>query len=119
MILELAQEAENDTGEQESWRQQFEMNKREVDFFANTLDIRKNAIAHYQDYKKNVFSKGSITDDDDGGSDESDSEDLDEDEDDTTSLVSARQQLTRNLHVERIVKLFNEMLVYRNIIEEG
>ena len=106
--------------EQESWRQQFEMNKREVDFFANTLDIRKNAIAHYQDYKKNVFSKGSITDDDNGGSDESDSEDYNgEDEDDTTSLVSAGQQLTRNLHVERIVKLFNEMLVYRNIIEEG
>lgn len=94
------------------------MNKREVDFFANTLDIRKNAIAHYQDYKKNVFSKGSITDDDE--SDESDSEDYNgEEEDDTLSLVSARQQLTRNLHVERIVKLFNEMLVYRNIVEEG
>ena len=95
------------------------MNKKEVDFFANTLDIRKNAIARYQDYKKNVFSKGSITDDDDE-SDESDSEYYNgEDENDTTSLVSARQDLTRNLHVERIVKLFNEMLVYRNIIEEG
>ena len=119
VILDLAQEADNDAGEQESWRQQFEMNKKEVDFFANTLDIRKNAIARYQDYKKNVFSKGSITDDDDE-SDKSDSEYYNgEDENDTTSLVSARQDLTRNLHVERIVKLFNEMLVYRNIIEEG
>ena len=94
------------------------MNKREVDFFANTLDIRKNAIASYQDYKKEAFSKGSLTDDDDDGSYESDPED-DQDNDDTLSLVSASQQWTRNLHVERIVKLFNEMMVYRNIIEEA
>ena len=94
------------------------MNKREVDFFANTLDIRKNAIASYQDYKKKAFSKGSLTDDDDDdGSYESDPDD-DEDNDDTLSLVSESQQWTRNLHVERIVKLFDEMMVYRNIIEE-
>ena len=89
------------------------MNKRELDFFSNTLDIRKDAIAHYQDYKKEAFSKGSITDDEE--SDDSESEE----ENDEHRMVSASQHLTRNLHVERIVKLFNEMMVYRNIIEEG
>ena len=120
MILDQAQEEVEDTEEQESWRQQFEMNKTEVDFFANTLDIRKNAIAGYQDYKKEAFSKGSISDEDD--SDESDFEDdADEgdDDDDTLSFMSASQQLTRNLHVERIVKIFNEMMIYRNVIEEA
>jgi len=113
VTLDLAQEGETDTGEQKSWRQQFEMNKREVDFFSNTLNIRKDAIAHYQDYKKEAFSKGSITDDEE--SDDSESEE----ENDEHRMVSASQHLTRNLHVERIVKLFNEMMVYRNIIEEG
>ena len=89
------------------------MNKRELDFFSNTLNIRKDAIAHYKDYKKEAFSKGSITDDEE--SDDSDSEE----ENDEHRMVSASQHLTRNLHVERIVKLFNEMMVYRNIIEEG
>ena len=101
------------------------MNKREVDFFADTLDIRKDAIASYQDYKKEEFSRGSlieeegVTETDDES--ESDDEDLDEDEDDDTiSLVSANesQSMTRNLHVERIVKLFNEMMVYRSVIED-
>ena len=97
------------------------MNKREVDFFADTLDIRKDAIASYQDYKKEEFSRGSlieeegVTETDDES--ESDDEDLD---DDTISLVSANesQSMTRNLHVERIVKLFNEMMVYRSVIED-
>lgn len=118
VTLDLAGANESQTEEKPgAWRQQYEINKREVDFFANTLDIRKNAIASYQDYKKEAFSKGSLTDDDDD-SYESDPED-DEDNDDTLSLVSASQQWTRNLHVERIVKLFNEMMVYRNIIEEA
>lgn len=88
------------------------MNKREVDFFSNTLDIRKDAIACYQDYKKEAFSKGSITDE------EEESSDSDSEEEDEENRMS-NQQLTRNLHAERIVKLFNEMMVYRNIIEEA
>ena len=121
VTLGLVQEEQEDTGAQESWRLQFEMNKREVDFFADTLDIRKDAIASYQDYKKEEFSRGSlieeegVTETDDES--ESDDEDLD---DDTISLVSANesQSMTRNLHVERIVKLFNEMMVYRSVIED-
>ena len=92
------------------------MNKRELDFFSNTLNIRKDAIAHYQDYKKEAFSKGSITDEEESDDSDSEEEDVENDE---HRMVSASQQLTRNLHVERIVKLFNEMMVYRNIIEEG
>ena len=125
VTLGLVQEEQEDTGAQESWRRQFEMNKREVDFFADTLDIRKDAIASYQDYKKEEFSRGSlieeegVTETDDESV--SDDEDEDEDEDDDTiSLVSANesQSMTRNLHVERIVKLFNEMMVYRSVIED-
>ena len=99
------------------------MNKREVDFFADTLDIRKDAIASYQDYKKEEFSRGSLIEEEGvtetDNESESDDEDLDED-DDTISLVSANesQSMTRNLHVERIVKLFNEMMVYRSVIED-
>merc|ERR1719384_3018916 len=103
VTLDLAQEEETDTGEQKSWRQQFEMNKREVDFFSNTLDIRKDAIACYQDYKKEAFSKGSITEE------EEESDDSDSEEEDEENRMSS-QQLTRNLHAERIVKLFNEMM---------
>jgi len=112
VTLDLAQEQEADTGEQKSWRQQFEMNKREVDFFSNTLDIRKDAIACYQDYKKEAFSKGSITEE------EEESDDSDSEEENEENRMSS-QQLTRNLHAERIVMLFNEMMVYRNIIEEA
>ena len=120
--------------EQESWRQEFENNKREIDFFADTLEIRRDAIQTYIDYKQvdfashdakksNSVGEDSNTDDDDYDSEDEGSEEDGSDEDDTIYLVSAcpkcgDEKLCRNLSVEKIVKVFQQMMLYRNLLED-
>ena len=120
--------------EQESWRQEFENNKREIDFFADTLEIRRDAIQTYIDYKQvdfatndakksNSVGEDSNTDDDDYDSADEESEEDGSDEDDTIYLVSAcpkcgDEKLCRNRSVEKIVKVFQQMMLYRNLLED-
>ena len=119
---------------QESWRQEFENNKREIDFFADTLEIRRDAIQTYIDYKQvdfasndtkksNSIGDDSNTDDDDYDSEDEESEEDGSDEDDTIYLVSAcpkcgDEKLCRNRSVEKIVKVFQQMMLYRNLLED-
>ena len=107
---------------QTSWREHFEMNKKEIDFNENTLDIRKNAIETYIDYKMESFQTDADVEEEASSSDTvTNNSDSDEDEE-TIELVSVcpkcgNSKLTRNLKIERIIKLYDQMMHYRNLVE--
>ena len=127
VTLEMTlQRADTPEGEQLTWKQKFERNKKEIDFFENTLDIRKNAIESYSDYKKDKLDYGhfemdSSTTEEGQSEDDSDNETSDDDDDvyDGESLVSecpdcGDQDWRRNAKMERMIELFNKMMEYRN-----
>ena len=103
-----------------SWRQKFERKKKEIDFFENTLDIRKNAIESYSDYKMNggniqIDSSSSEEDDSEGDTDY----DSSEEDDSSDGLVSDCPQCgardwRRNDKMEKMIEIFNTMMEYRN-----
>ena len=98
------------------------------------MEIRRDAIQTYIDYKQvdfasndtkksNSVGEDSNTDDDDYDSADEESEEDGSDEDDTIYLVSAcpkcgDEKLCRNLSVEKIVKVFQQMMLYRNLLED-
>jgi len=112
------------------WRLSMEKKKKELDFFANTLEIRKNAIETYKDYSKlleeNAEENGKDYLSDDTGVEES--EDDTEYDDDTSTETSEEGCIIncpvckepieeRNLHAEKISKLFFTMMEFRNKME--
>ena len=122
VTLEITlQRADISDDEPLTWKQKFESNKKEIDFFENTLDIRKNAIESYSDYKKGKaddghFDMDSSTTEEDQSEDDSEYESSDEDDE---SLVSECPECgdgdwQRNQKMERMIELFNKMMEYRN-----
>ena len=113
--------------EQVPWREQFDSNKIEVNFFENTLDIRKNAIETYIDYKMEDFKnkeESASEDEEDTITDPSGSEEEEtesESDDETVVLVTScpkcNSKLYRNHKTEKIIKQFDKMMHYRNLIE--
>ena len=112
-----------------SWREQFEHNKKEIDFFTDTLDIRKNAIETYVDYN-NMDSK--IQEDDDSDSEESDDQDetdeeegsTEDDDEETSCSITVcpkcgDKNFFRNHNVENVLKLFKQMMIFRTYLKEN
>ena len=125
MTLKKVDETEDDLT---SWKQKVERNKREIDFFENTLDVRKNAIESYSDYKKVPFESCSQSDSEEEEEDDNDSEDdtdtlydSSDEDDESVGQVSicpecGDRNIRRNAKLERIVELFNKMMEYRNLL---
>jgi len=93
----------------------------EIDFFLNTLDIKKDAISYYGDYNnkyKSIFTTRNIDDDDeedeydatDGSSDEN-QEEISERKYDKITKCNVCQKFIykRNLQLERIGKIFFQL----------
>ena len=125
VTLKKVDETEDDLT---SWKQKVERNKREIDFFENTLDVRKNAIESYSDYKKVPFESCSQSDSEEEEEDDNDSEDdtdtlydSSDEDDESVGQVSicpecGDRNIRRNAKLERIVELFNKMMEYRNLL---
>ena len=106
-----------------SWRQQFENNKKEIDFYKDTLDIRKNAIETYVDYNNEDVCNQDSDGSDESESDETDSCTNDDDDDETSCSITACPKcgskiFYRNHNVENVVKLFKQMMIFRNYFKE-
>ena len=109
-----------------SWKQKVERNKREIDFFENTLDVRKNAIESYSDYKKVPFESCSQSNSEEEEENEDDSEDdtlydSSDEDDESVGQVSncpecGDKNIRRNAKLERIAELFTKMMEYRNLL---
>ena len=106
-----------------SWKQKAELNKRKIDFFENTLDVRKNANESYSDYKKVPFESFSQSEDEENDDSEDDTDTLydSSDEDESVDKVSicpecGDRNIRRNVKLERISELFNKMMEYRNLL---
>jgi len=130
-LSEIMEEEERQAREhkESNWRLSFDKNKREIDFFANTLEIRKNAIETYTDYSKllgdTMFEQKQERsfDDSDNNEDDNDSStecetdtDTDTSEDSTTAdcPVCNEPIIERNIQAEKISKLFYSMMEFRN-----
>ena len=122
-------EKEMDNIDKISWRQQFENNKKEVDFYTDTLDIRKNAIETYLDYNNEDVQNlendenDKSSSDDQNESDEDESSTDEEDDEETTCSITACPKcgskiFYRNHSVENVVKLFKQMMIFRNYLKE-
>ena len=107
-----------------SWKEKVERNKREIDFFENTLDVRKNAIESYSDYKI-PFESCSQSEDEEDDDSEDDTDTLydssDDDDDESVYQVSScpecgDRNIRRNAKLERIAELFNKMMEHRNLL---
>jgi len=113
-----------------NWKLSMEKKKKELDFFANTLEIRKNAIETYKDYSKLLEENAEESNKDDL-SDDTEVDESDDDteyDDDTSTATSEDGQIVncpvckepiveRNLHAEKISKLFFSMMEFRNKME--
>ena len=108
-----------------NWRLSAEKNKRELDFFANTLNIRKDAIETYKDYSKLLEENQKDQEGLSNTSDEDDNDSSPECEDDTDTETSEDAAIVdcpvcdlpivdRNLQTEKISKLFFSMMEFRN-----
>ena len=106
-----------------SWKEKVERNKREIDFFENTLDVRKNAIESYSDYKI-PFESCSQSEDEEDDDSEDDTDtlyDSSDDDDESVYQVSScpecgDRNIRRNAKLERIAELFNKMMEHRNLL---
>ena len=113
-----------------NWKLSMEKNKKELDFFANTLEIRKNAIETYKDYSKlieeNAIDEDKSCDDtevDDTSDDGTEYQDTDTDNETSEDAgivdcpVCKESIVERNLQAEKISKLFFSMMEFRNKME--
>ena len=85
-LAEMMEEEERKANEAagSNWRLSMEKNKRELDFFPNTLNIRKNGIETYKDYSKLVEENEKGQEEElSNTSDDDDNDSSTEDEDDT------------------------------------
>ena len=110
-----------------SWKQKAERNKREINFFENTLDVRKNVIESYSDYKKEPFESCSQSDSEEEEEEEDDDSEDDtiydssDEDDESVGQVSycpecGDRNIRRNAKMERIADLFKTMMEYRNLL---
>eukprot|EP00090_Calanus_glacialis_P007702 TRINITY_DN16148_c0_g1_i1.p1 TRINITY_DN16148_c0_g1~~TRINITY_DN16148_c0_g1_i1.p1 ORF type:complete len:245 (+),score=76.39 TRINITY_DN16148_c0_g1_i1:84-737(+) len=127
-LAEMMEEEERKANEAagSNWRLSMEKNKRELDFFANTLNIRKNAIETYKDYSKLLEENEKGQEEElSNTSDEDDNDSSTEYEDDTNTETSEDPAIVdcpvcdlpivdRNLQAEKISKLFFSMMEFRN-----
>eukprot|EP00092_Neocalanus_flemingeri_P017147 GFUD01018544.1.p1 GENE.GFUD01018544.1~~GFUD01018544.1.p1 ORF type:complete len:417 (-),score=122.09 GFUD01018544.1:341-1591(-) len=126
---EMMENEERKTKEavESNWKLDFEKKKRKLDFFANTLDIRKDAIGTYADYSK-LLEENQCREELSNSSDEDDNDSSTECEDDTDSETSEdtlivdcpvcnQPIMERNLQAEKISKLFYSMMEFRNKME--
>ena len=110
-----------------SWKQKAERDKRQIDFFENTLDVRKNAIESYSDYKKIPLKSNSESDSDaDEDEEDDDSEhdtvcDSSDEDDESVGQVSScpecgDRNIRRNAKLERIAQIFKKMMEFRDLL---
>lgn len=127
-LVEMMDEEERKAKEvvQSNWKLAFEGKKRELDFFANTLEIRKDAIETYKDYSKLIEENIQKEVSEDTEEDDSDSDTEYEDDTDTETSVGScivdcpvcsEPIVERNLQAEKISKLFFSMMEIRNKME--
>jgi len=115
--------------DEKPWKQEFDEKKKEIDFFSDTLDIRKNAIETYIDYKKESFKNHSddnsyaSKNDEDSNDNDSDSSDEDDDDTDDATICLVTNcpkcgvgKLSRNAKIEKIVKTFHLMMQFRQFL---
>ena len=115
--------------DEKPWKQEFDEKKKEIDFFSDTLDIRKNAIETYIDYKKESFKNHSddnsyaSKNDEDSNDNDSDSSDEDDDDTDDATICLVTNcpkcgvgKLSRNAKIEKIVKTFQLMMHFRQFL---
>ena len=121
VTLKKVNEAEEDLT---SWKEKVERNKREINFFENTLDVKKNAIESYSDYKKVPFESCGQSEDEENDDSEEDTDtlyDSSDEDDESVGQVSrcpecGDRNLRRNTKLERIAELFNKMMEHRNLM---
>ena len=115
------EEAKAKDSTESNWKLAFEQKKREIDFFANTLDIRKNAIESYNDYSKLLEEEDSDDIENESDCSEVSEEDsstvCEEESDEDRGLLECPECgsaiIKRNHQAEKISKLFFRMMEFR------
>lgn len=119
LILEESFKEDEEKKREEKVKKRMMKLIKKIDFFANTLKIRKDAIETYSDYNGVDEGVSSEEDDDDDTSTIVDDENNFQDEiDKNTKILNCKicnEPIDeRNGSLEKLVSLFNNMMLYRN-----